>query len=109
MNLGLNENILHKGKMYHIQTEDSGVKNPFIVTNIFLAGVIISSEKLSYADIVKSDCVDEVVKELLRDQHKKMVEDLKKGKFDKKEIVKDEELEKGLDEVILDYLMKEDL
>jgi len=108
MNLGINENILYKGKMYHIQTEDSGLKNPFIVTNIFIAGVIVANEKLSYADIVKSDCVDEVVKELLKDQHKKMVEKLKKGEFEKKKIEIIKDLEEGLDEVILNFLMEEE-
>ena len=52
---GFNINILHKGKMYHVQTEDSGVKNPHVITHIFVGGNIVSSRKTSYADIVKSE------------------------------------------------------
>src|SRR5690606_34821597 len=32
---GFNHNIKHKGRIFHIQTEDSGPKNPHIITHLF--------------------------------------------------------------------------
>ena len=36
--LGFNNNFKHKGSVYHIQTEDSGVKHPHIITHLFADG-----------------------------------------------------------------------
>ena len=46
--LGYNTNVRHKGKLYHIQTEDSGIINPHVFTHLFHGGVIISTRKLVY-------------------------------------------------------------
>lgn len=132
MQLGFNENVIHKGTVYHIQTEDGGRKNPVITTLLFKEGVIMSSKRTSYADIIKSDKLDLVVKEIMRDQHGTMLKNLKHGVFDKdkKEIaavppqakpaekpapkgfergVEEKEggqliSEKSLDDIILEYL-----
>ena len=55
MVVGFNHNIKHKGKMYHIQTEDSGLENPHIITHLFVGGNILASKKTSYADIVGAE------------------------------------------------------
>ena len=120
MQLGFNENVMHNGVRYHIQTEDGGRKNPVITTLLFKEGVIMSSKRTSYADIIKSDKLELVVKEIMRDQHGAMLKNLKDGVFDKKEEAvklqanppeKIEEKkggtlisEKSLDDIILEYL-----
>ena len=120
MQLGFNENVMHNGVRYHIQTEDGGRKNPVITTLLFKEGVIMSSKRTSYADIIKSDNLDLVVKEIMREQHGAMLKNLKDGVFDKKEEAvklqanppeKIEEKkggtlisEKSLDDIILEYL-----
>jgi len=120
---GFNHNIKHKGKIYHIQTEDSGVETPHIITLLYVGGTILAREKTSYADIIKVDNLETVVKELMEEQHKGMLKKLIAGGFDEpdkvppppeaKELSKEEEKEKfgkdvisekGLDEVILDFL-----
>jgi len=80
---GFNHNIKHKGKLYHIQTEDSGVDNPHIITLLYHAGTIISKKKTSYADIVQMQQLPQLVKELMEEQHKAMLRDLVKGGYDK--------------------------
>jgi len=124
MVLGFNHNIKHNGKVYHIQTEDSGVETPHIITLLYVGGTIISREKTSYADILKIDNLETVVRELMEEQHKGMMRKLVSGSFDKastpeappvgeKSLTKEEEKEKfgsdlisdkGLDDVILDFL-----
>jgi hypothetical protein len=81
--LGYNTNIRHKGKLYHIQTEDSGVSRPHIITHLFAdGGRIVSSRKTGYAEHVGSDNLEEVVRNLMKEQHKAMAVDLRDGVFD---------------------------
>jgi hypothetical protein len=109
---GYNTDFIYKGKSFHVQTEDSGVKNPIIVTLLYRDGKILSSKKMSYADILKADCLDSAVADLMKEQHKQMIKDLKNGKFEKpgeeSKAPVESQKEKSLDEVILDYLSNSD-
>ncbi len=78
--LGYNHNIRHRGLVFHVQTEDSGVDNPHIFTHLFHGGVIINTRKLVY----DAEADEEVVKSLMQAQHKAMLKDLKGGKFGEK-------------------------
>jgi hypothetical protein len=81
--VGYNTNVRHKGKLYHIQTEDSGVKRPHVITQLFAdGGRIIASEKTSYQEHVGSEGLAEVVKELMREQHKRVFIGLRDGVYD---------------------------
>jgi hypothetical protein len=82
MVVGFNHNFRYKGEVYHIQTEDSGVRSPNIVTLLYQGGTILGSKKTSYADIAKVDNLDQVVEELMKEQHKEMLRSLKAGEFD---------------------------
>lgn len=79
---GFNHNIKHKGKVYHVQTEDSGVNNPHIITHLFVGGNILASKKTSYADILNAENLGEVVRELMEEQHKEMLRNLINGVYD---------------------------
>ena len=79
---GFNHNVRYKGILYHVQTEDSGVDNPVVTTLLYKAGTILSSKRTSYSDILNSDKMDEVVKDIMKEQHKMMLYDLKNGVFD---------------------------
>jgi hypothetical protein len=82
MVVGFNHNIKHKGKMYHIQTEDSGLENPHLITHLFVGGNILASKKTSYADLVGADNLVAVVRELMEEQHKEMLRNLINGVYD---------------------------
>lgn len=84
MLLGYNHNINYKGSVFHIQTEDSGVKTPHIITLLYREGVILCSKKTSYADILRIDNLEAVVEDLMKEQHKEMLRRLKSGEFDEK-------------------------
>jgi len=79
---GYNTDFKFQGKIYHVQTEDGGANSPFITSLLYHQGAILSSRKTSYADILKADCLDEVVRELMIEQHKQMIRDLMQGKLD---------------------------
>jgi len=82
MVVGFNHNVRYKGEVYHVQTEDSGLDNPTIVTLLYKGGSILASRKTHYADILKMDNLETVVEELMQEQHKAMMRRLKSGEFD---------------------------
>ena len=84
MVLGFNHNVMYKGELFHVQTEDSGVAIPHIITLLYKGGVILCSQKTSYADILKINSLETVVEELMKEQHKEMLRRLKSGEFDER-------------------------
>ncbi len=84
MVLGFNHNIMYRGEVFHVQTEDSGVEIPNIVTLLYKGGVILCSMKTSYADILKMENLEDVVEELMKEQHKTVMRRLKSGEFDER-------------------------
>lgn len=79
---GFNHNILYKGVVFHIQTEDSGVKKPQITTLLYRDGTIIASRKTDYSDIITADMLSTIVEDLMKEQHKDMLRRLKSGEYD---------------------------
>jgi hypothetical protein len=93
--LGYNTNVRHKGKLYHIQTEDSGVDHPHVITHLFAdGGRIVATRKTSYAERVGSEGLPETVKKLMQAQHKAMFIALRDGLYDEDDIA--EELQSAL-------------
>jgi hypothetical protein len=72
--LGYNTNVRHKGKTYHIQTEDSGRQRPHVITHIFAdGGRIVASRKTDYSNHLNDENLEEIVRNLMKAQHKDMV------------------------------------
>jgi hypothetical protein len=79
---GFNHNFRYKGEVYHVQTEDGGLKSPNIVTLLYKEGTILASRRTSYADILKTEHLEQVVEELMKEQHKDMLRSLRNGELD---------------------------
>ena len=81
--LGYNTNVRHHGKLFHIQTEDSGSAHGHVFTHLFAdGGRIIASRKGSYAAWVATERYPAIVKKLMQAQHKAMFIALRDGLFD---------------------------
>jgi hypothetical protein len=81
--LGYNTNVRHKGRLFHIQTEDSGVGHPHVITHLFAdGGRIVASKKTAYAEHIGADNLPDFVKKLMQAQHKQMFIALRDGQFD---------------------------
>ena len=81
--LGYNNNVRHKNRVFHIQTEDSGVNHPHIITHLFMdGGRILKSVKKSYAEHVGAEGMQEIVRVLMKEQHKAIFIALRDGQFD---------------------------
>lgn len=84
--VGYNTNVRHKGKLYHLQTEDSGVNHPHIITHLFAdGGRVVASRKTNYAEFLGTDDLQKTVKKLMQDQHKAMFIALRDGLYDEEE------------------------
>ncbi len=81
--LGFNNNVRHRGRVFHIQTEDSGIKHPHIITHLFAdGGRILKTQKVSYAEFLGEEELAKKVRGLMQEQHKAMFMALRGGKFD---------------------------
>ena len=81
--LGFNNNLRYKGQVFHVQTEDSGIRHPHVITHLFMdGGRILKTTKTSYADHVGKRGYADHVKTLMKEQHKAMFRTLKAGDLD---------------------------
>jgi hypothetical protein len=78
--VGYNHNISHLGRVFHVQTEDSGPASPRLFTHMFHEGTILASVKHEYDAASPED----KVRLLMQNQHKAMIRDLVHAKFDDK-------------------------
>jgi hypothetical protein len=79
---GFNSDIVVRGQKYHIQTEDWGSENPFLVSRIFLNGAVLKTIKTPYSAAVLSGPVnsEEALKIALKRQHHHVIDHLMAGK-----------------------------
>jgi len=85
--VGYNTNVRHHGKVFHIQTEDSGLAHGHIFTHLFAdGGRIVATKKTTYAQYIGTDRYPTVVKKLMQAQHKAMFIALRDGLFDEDEV-----------------------
>lgn len=126
---GFNTDIKHNRRVFHIQTEDKGLANPFIESLVYVGGEILASKKTSYADQLQGGSIDEKsISRLMEQQHKTIIAAIKRGRFDnasdtqsRAQVIESLETKAGpapeipppatedrtLDQVILDYLNAE--
>lgn len=82
---GFNHNIKYKNRIFHIQTEDSGERNPHIITHLFVGGNIVATHKADYRHLLSipdSATLQNAVKNMMEEQHKQMLRHLIHGRYD---------------------------
>jgi hypothetical protein len=81
--LGFNNNVRHRGRIFHIQTEDSGIKFPRIVTHLFAdGGRIVKTTRTDYTEHLEKPDMAVVVRGMMKEQHKAMFAALRAGDLD---------------------------
>ena len=79
--VGFNHNVKYAARIYHVQTEDSGLPHAHYITHLFVGGNIVSSIKSTYADKAADPELAKVVRSLMEAQHKLMLRRLIAGEF----------------------------
>ena len=81
--IGFNNNVRYRGMRFHIQTEDSGVARPHVITHLFAdGGYVIKSIRTDYSEYVDHPDRPTIIQKLMREQHRGMALDLRDGRLD---------------------------
>ena len=85
MEVGFNTDVVVEGIKYHVQTEDWGRQNPFLVTQVLSNGAVLGSIKTSYWQVLpKGQYSDEqAIRLALKEQHQKILDRVLSGHLDR--------------------------
>lgn len=78
MIFGYNTDVKAGENVYHVQTEDRGVRNPLIDSVVYYKGQILDRRRTSY---VPGEVTPEQIKEMVTNQHRELVDSIKSGAF----------------------------
>ena len=79
----MNSEIRIGQKEYHIQTEDWGWDNPYIVTKVFSQGAVLKSFKIPYQNLLSSPFPTEnSIRSAIEHQHREILDRLISGQLD---------------------------
>jgi hypothetical protein len=105
MHNGFNTNVPYKGKMYHVQTEDGGARNPVLTTMLYHKGEILATEKSSYAEVLVDDDWKEKVLEKMKEQHRTVIKSLMAGKFTGEAQEGEAKKELSLEDTVIEHIL----
>ena len=81
---GYNTDVRHSEVVFHVQTEDKGVSNPFIESLVYVGGQVLASKRASYADLLAEGKEEKDIVALMDHQHRTMIAAIRHGKLDAK-------------------------
>jgi hypothetical protein len=109
---GFNTDVDSQGRVFHVQTEDKGLDNPVVESLVYCGGEIIESRRHSYADLAEAgECSEDEILMRMEAQHQGLIREIRNGIFDTEEprpFGHDLVTNRSLDEVVLDFLQKEE-
>ena len=79
---GFNTDIEYDGVTYHVQTEDKGLRTPFILCLIYNRGTILASRRIPYDDLVESGFDEKELARRLQKLHKTVCAAISKGRLE---------------------------
>lgn len=82
MQPGFNTSFRYKGVVLHVQTEDSGLSNPHVITHLFHEGKILVTKRREYGDWIGRENLAVDLKHMMQEQHKSMLRTLVAGECD---------------------------
>ncbi len=81
MIFGFNTDVKHEDTVYHVQTEAHRSTHTFLST-VFVKGQCIAKKSGSYADAADAEQTDQQLHEMLKNQHRQIVEAIREGRLD---------------------------
>src|ERR1700710_1184558 len=81
---GYNTDVRHGEVVFHVQTEDKGISNPFIESLVYVGGQVRASKRASYAEMIAEGKEDKDIVALMDHQHRTMIAAIRHGKLDSK-------------------------
>lgn len=88
MQKGYNSDLTIRGLAYHIQTEDWGLENPYVVSRVFQHGAVVKTFKTHYSkfmgtqsELWKADPFQQHLQKAMKHQHDQVVDFVMTGKI----------------------------
>jgi len=81
---GYNTDVRHNEVVFHVQTEDKGLGNPFIESLVYVGGQVLASKRASYAELLAEGKEEKDILTLMDHQHRTMIAAIRHGKLDAK-------------------------
>ena len=81
---GYNTDVRHGEVVFHVQTEDKGVSNPYIESLVYVGGQVLASKRASYAEMIAEGKEEKEIVALMDHQHRTMIAAIRHGKLDGK-------------------------
>ncbi len=78
---GFNTDIEFNDTVYHVQTEDKGLKSRLIVSLVYDKGTILASKRASYDDLAAGEFDEKELTDRLNKQHKLICAAIKAGRI----------------------------
>lgn len=85
MLIGYNNDVEHRGKTFHIQTEDRGASTDTIETQLFHGGAILDTRITTYTELVEGlsgKTRDKKIKSAMQASHRTLYKKLLSGEYD---------------------------
>jgi hypothetical protein len=80
---GFNSDVAYLGSQYHVQTEDWGRGNPYLVSRVFRNGAVVKSIKTAYSEVLPNGPVTEAkaIRLAMKIQHQQILDLLLSGQL----------------------------
>jgi hypothetical protein len=79
---GFNTDVEYGGVVYHVQTEDKGLRTPFILSLVYTGGAILASKRSPYDDLIARGFDEGILAQRLARQHKLICAAVHAGRID---------------------------
>ena len=81
---GYNTDVRHREIVFHVQTEDKGISNPYIESLIYVGGQVLANKRSSYAALLDEGKGEKDIVAMMDLQHRTMIAAIRHGKFDER-------------------------
>lgn len=79
---GFNTDVEYDGVTYHVQTEDKGLRTPFILSLVYNRGTILASKRVPYDDLIANGFDEQELARRLQKIHKTICAAISKGRLE---------------------------
>jgi hypothetical protein len=81
---GYNTDVKYRERVFHVQTEDKGVNNPYIESVVYFGGQVMAAKRATYSDLLQEGRGSEAIASRMDNQHRLMIAAIRSGKLDGK-------------------------
>ena len=79
---GYNTEMKHGQEIFHVQTQDKMSPAYYIESIIYKSGKVLSSRRKDYTSFLNQPNLQDILNQMIEDQHKGILKEISEGKFD---------------------------